>query len=73
MATESETLDWPQWDGIASTLISFLLTGVAFFLAHEMKQLLIGQAAAVIDKAETAFQAEVPEATRIFAELEPGL
>jgi len=116
---------WPQWDGIASLLISFLLAGVAIFLAYEMKQLLVGESAsredrsairaatlsikevssigrlltmqlsptevlvnmdvhlddglttdeveAVIDKIEESIVDEVPEATRIFIELEPGL
>ena len=116
---------WPQWDGIASLLISFLLAGVAIFLAYEMKQLLVGESAsredrsairaatlsikevssigrlltmqlsptevlvnmdvhlddglttdeveAVIDKIEESIVEEVPEATRIFIELEPGL
>ncbi len=116
---------WTQWDGIASIAISLLLASVAFFLAYEMKALLVGEAAtredrsairaatlsvrevssigrlltmqlsphevlvnmdvhlddglttdqaeAVIDKIEAAIQGEVPEATRIFVELEPGL
>lgn len=116
---------WSQWDGIASVLIALLLAAVAFFLAYEMKELLVGEAAtredrsairaatlsvekvssigrlltmqlspheilvnmdvhlnddlttdeseAVIDAIETAVQRELPEATRIFIELEPGL
>lgn len=116
---------WAQWDGIASVLIALLLAAVAAFLAFEMKELLVGEAAsredrsairaatlsvrevssigrlltmqlspheilvnmdvhlddglttdeseAVIDAIETAIQQEVPEATRIFVELEPGL
>ncbi len=116
---------WAQWDGIASLLISFLLAGVAWFLAYEMKQLLVGESASredrsairaatlsvkeissigrlltmqlspkevlvnmdvhlddglttdqvedVIDKIEMAIMEAVPEATRIFIELEPGL
>ncbi len=115
---------WAQWDGIASILIALLLAAVALFLAYEMKELLVGEAAtredrsairaatlsvievssmgrlltmqlspreirvnmdvhlddglttdeaeAVIDVIEAAIQAEVPEATRIFVELEPG-
>ena len=116
---------WSQWDGIASILIALLLAAVAFFLAYEMKELLVGEAAtredrsairaatlsvkevssigrlltmqlspheilvnmdvhlddglttdeaeAVIDVIEAAIQKEIPEATRIFVELEPGL
>ena len=116
---------WAQWDGIASILIALLLATVAFFLAYEMKELLVGEAAtredrsairaatlsvgevssigrlltmqlspheilvnmdvhlddglttdqseAVIDAIEAAIQEQVPEATRIFIELEPGL
>ncbi len=116
---------WAQWDGVASIAISVLLASVALFLAYEMKQLLVGEAArredrsairaatlsvsevssigrlltmqlsphevlvnmdvhlddglstdeaeAVIDRIEAAIQSEVPEATRIFIELEPGL
>jgi cation diffusion facilitator family transporter len=115
---------WSQWDGVASVLIALLLASVAFFLAYEMKELLVGEAAtredrsairaatlsvkevssigrlltmqlspheilvnmdvhlddglttdeaeAVIDVVEAAIQQEVPEATRIFIELEPG-
>lgn len=115
---------WSQWDGIASILISFLLACVAFFLAYEMKELLVGEAASredrsairaatlsvkevssigrlltmqlsphevlvnmdvhldddlttdqaesVIDEIESAIRNEVPDATRIFIELEPG-
>jgi cation diffusion facilitator family transporter len=115
---------WSQWDGIASILIALLLAAVAFFLAYEMKALLVGEAAtredrsairaatlsvkevssigrlltmqlspheilvnmdvhlddglttdeaeAVIDVIEAAIQEEVPGATRIFIELEPG-
>ena len=106
-------------------LIALLLAAVAFFLAYEMKELLVGEAAtredrsairaatlsvkevssigrlltmqlspneilvnmdvhlddglttdeaeAVIDVIEAAIREEVPEATRIFVELEPGL
>lgn len=116
---------WSQWDGVASVAISLLLASVAFFLAYEMKQLLVGesatredrsairaatlsvkevssigrlltmqlsphevlvnmdvhlddglstdQAEAVIDAIEAAIQQEVPEASQIFIELEPGL
>jgi cation diffusion facilitator family transporter len=116
---------WAQWDGIASILIALLLAAVAFFLAYEMKELLVGESAtredrsairaatlsvkevssigrlltmqlspheilvnmdvhlddglttdeaeAVIDVIEAAIQEQVPEATRIFVELEPGL
>lgn len=116
---------WAQWDGVASLAISLLLGSVAFFLAYEMKELLVGEAAsrenrsairaatlsvrevssigrlltmqlspheilvnmdvhlddglttdqaeAVIDNIEAAIQEDVPEATRIFIELEPGL
>ncbi len=36
---------WQQWDGIASIAIAALLASVAWFLAFEMKSLLIGEAA----------------------------
>jgi len=35
----------PEWDGVASIAIALLLASVAFFLAYEMKQLLVGEAA----------------------------
>jgi len=36
---------WSQWDGIASIVLAFLLAGVAWILAFEMKALLVGEAA----------------------------
>ena len=41
----ADVTGWAQWDGVASMIISFLLAGVAWFLAYEMKALLIGEAA----------------------------
>ncbi len=118
----ADVTGWHQWDGVASLTISFILAGVAWFLAYEMKALLIGEAAprrdrsliraatlgvdgvesigrlltmqlspveilvnmdvdlddgldgdeveAVIDAIEAAVQDVVPQATRIFIELE---
>ena len=41
----------PTWDALASILIGVLLAGVAFFLAFEIKGLLIGEAAGRRDRA----------------------
>jgi cation diffusion facilitator family transporter len=41
----ADVTHWPQWDGIASIVISVLLAGVAWLLAFEMKALLVGEAA----------------------------
>ncbi|MXZ68684.1 MAG: cation transporter [Acidimicrobiia bacterium] len=41
----------PTWDALASILIGILLAGVAFFLAFEIKGLLIGEAAGRRDRA----------------------
>ncbi|WP_420431213.1 cation diffusion facilitator family transporter [Candidatus Poriferisocius sp.] len=41
----------PMWDALASILIGILLAGVAFFLAFEIKGLLIGEAAGRRDRA----------------------
>ena len=47
----SRLTDNPFWDALASILIGVLLAGVAFFLAFEIKGLLIGEAAGRRDRA----------------------
>ena len=41
----ADVTGWAQWDGIASIMIALLLAAVAWFLAFEMKALLVGEAA----------------------------
>ncbi|MDB5720579.1 MAG: cation transporter, partial [Alphaproteobacteria bacterium] len=43
--TLSVTTGDPRWDGVASVVIGLALAGVAFVLARESKDLLIGEAA----------------------------
>ncbi len=47
----SEVTGDPRWDAMASIVIGVLLAGVAFFLAFEIKGLLIGEAASRRDRA----------------------
>ncbi len=64
--TLSEVTGASLWDGLASVLIGVLLAGVAWFIAVEMKALLIGESATREDRSRIrAATLSVPEVERI--------